>query len=84
MSDIGHIVYCSNQESESESLSPLPAQKGGPAGQRPAKCHICTANACRLSTLTTPWCHRLPLALPVHYKVPISGLAHNSYCHIVT
>lgn len=37
------------------------SSKEEPAGQRPAKCHICPANACRRSALTAPWCHSLPL-----------------------
>ncbi|KAM7397005.1 hypothetical protein PAMP_020004 [Pampus punctatissimus] len=55
----------------------------GPAGQRPAKCHICHDNAYRRSILTAPQCPQPSTALPVYYRVPISGLAHNSYCHIV-
>ncbi len=66
------------------SLSPLPAQKEGAAGQRPAKCHICPANACRQSALTALAKPQAATALPVHYKAPISGLAHNSRCHNVT
>lgn len=46
------------------------SSKEGPAGQRPAKCHICPAKACRRSVLTALRCHRLPLLCQYIIKYP--------------
>lgn len=69
------------------SLSPLPAQRRHQQGDGQLNVtspSVTLSSACRQSFLTGPAKPQAATALPFHYKVPISVLAHKSYCHNVT
>lgn len=55
---VSHVIIASSSTKER------------PAGQRPAKCHICPAKAYRRSVLTALRCHRLPLLCQCIIKYP--------------